>query len=616
MSLMSGNCGCTADQVDLMFKKAEQFIDEEIADRTMQLARYWVDLYPVKVFPDGAGITLDKVRFFGDVGPQWDGFEGWRLLQISRNAADGALGEHDGCGYKFEEVGHGLETVSYQLMQRDLHTKPICIKDIRTFYQYVEVQNLIFQNLTNISANQREQLNRNAAMSFATKYIALPNLPFNTQDPHQLPVIPPGVEVGKLTYRLMLQLYHALVQEAAMFSLGQINGNPAFGVVGHPETLHDMTYEDPEIRKDMRECSGTQCELIEKYNFLDSIGPFILMPDLYAPRYNRDASGNLIRVFPFDRNVPIEIGTRPITNPDYHTAEFEMILFLTRDLFSLRSRRALSSVGGETNFDAETAMFEWKWHNPPRCEDPYRRTGRYVTTAEMGVEPGDFTDIPALLVRRKPAYAGLEYWDAEVCPPVPSVCNNDLPPQQCPCPQVIAVCGAVSPDELVITFDRDTGAVATDVVQIDTVNGSFIEGTVVEANVPATILRIDFGGPVAGTTLADLVQLRCLAVDHCNSGVSKTELCNIIGGEVTLLLCRLIRADAAETITLNMGDGSQIDVPIVSIDQGSLAYTVTLTYQQFCDAKGVCSVCVPTATEATCPDCDPSAFVDCVPPGP
>ena len=416
-----------------------------------------------------------------------------------------------------------------------------------------------------------------------------------------------------MTYRLMLQLYHALVQEAAMYSLGQINGNPAFGVVGHPETLHDMTYEDPEIRKDMRECVGTQCDLINRYNFLDSIGPFILMPDLYAPRYNRDANGNLTRVFPFDRNVPIEIGTRPITNPDYHTAEFELILFLTRDLFSLRTRRPLTSVGGETDFDSEVGIFEWKWHNPPRCEDPYRRTGRYVTTAEMGVEPGDFTDIPALLVRRKPSFAGLEYWDAEVCPPTPSACDNDLPAQACPCPQVIAVHDAVNPNELVIEFDADTGAVATDVVQITTVNGSYIEGTVTEAAVPATILRIDFGAPVE-LTLADLVELRCAGVDYCSSPVAKTELCNILNDEVTLTLCRLIRADAAETVTLNMGDGSQIDVVISSINLGALEYTVGLTYQQFCDGKGVCSVCVPTATEATCPDCDPSAFVDCVAP--
>ena len=141
--MLTSDCGCTEQEVDLMFKHSEQYVDEQIANRTYEMARYWVDLFPVKIFPDGAGLTLDKVRFFGDIGPQYDGMDGWRQVQLTRNASEGALlGEHDGCGYLWEEVGHGMETVSYNLMQRDLRTKPICIKDIRTFFQYQEVQNI------------------------------------------------------------------------------------------------------------------------------------------------------------------------------------------------------------------------------------------------------------------------------------------------------------------------------------------------------------------------------------------------------------------------------------------------------------------------------------------
>src|SRR3972149_3560336 len=280
------------------------------------MSRYWVDLYPVKMFPDGTGLTLDKLQFFGDIGPQYDAFDGWRKVQITRKAAEAALcGENDGCGYVWEDVGHGMQTLSYDLMQRDLRTKPICIKDIRTFFQYQETQNMVFQNLANISANMREQFNRNAAYRYAIKHVALPGLPVSNTDPHQLPVIPTGVEVGRATYRLFLQFYHFIAQEAAMYALSSLDGMPAYGLVAHPETLHDMTYEDPEIRKDLRRCTGTQCDLISRYNFLDTIGPFILMPDLYVPRFNRDSGGVLQRVFPYDRNLPIEIGTRPITNP-------------------------------------------------------------------------------------------------------------------------------------------------------------------------------------------------------------------------------------------------------------------------------------------------------------
>lgn len=594
-----------------MFKRAEQHIDDQIADRTYQMSRYWIDLYPVKPFPDGAGLTLDKVRFYGDIGPQYDGFDGWRKVAITSHGGLG--GDTDGCGYSWEDVGHGMETVSYDLMQRDLRTKPICVKDIRTFWQYQETQNLIFQNLANISANMREQLNRNATMRLATKHVAIPGLPFNHRDPHLLPDIPSGVEVGRLTYRLLLQMYHPLSQEAGNYALATVDGMPSFGVVGHPETLHDMVYEDPEIRRDLRECSSTSCDLIKRYNFLDSMGPFILMPDLFAPRYNRNAAGQLYRVFPYDRNQPIEFGTRPITNQEYHEAEFELIIILTRDLFSLRTRRPLSSVGGMTDFDAEVGMFQWKWHNPERCEDPYRRTGRYVTTGEIGVEPGDFTDTSAILVRRKPGYAGIEYWPVEVCPPEPVVCDNTLP-VECPCPQVVGLCDAIDPDQLLLTFDRAPGAVALDVIELATINGSYVSATVITVSPDGLRLLLDFGTPVTPTP-GFFVEIRCVDTSHCSSPVTKAELCNFQTNQVTLVLSRLIKAGVGDTITLNFCNGEQVDVPIVEAGTNiaALTYNVTLTYAVYCANGGVKSVCVPPATDATCPDCDASVFEDCVP---
>ncbi len=609
--LAQGDCGCNSDQVDLMFKKAEQYVDEEVTDRTYQMARYWVDLYPVKVFPDGAGLRLDKVRFFGDIGPQYDNFDGWRKVQVSRSAEEGALcGANNACGYNPETVGHGLETLSYDLMARDLQTQPICIKDIRTFFQYKATQDMIFQNLANISANMREQLNRNAALQFAIKYMALPGLPVNQTNPHAFPTIPTGVELGRLDYRLILNLYSILSQEAGAYALGNVDGFPAFGLVGHPETLYDMYYENPEIRKDLRWCQKTSCELIDRYNFLTTFGPFILMPDLYAPRYNRDSNGVLHRVFPFDRNLPIEIGHRPITNPAYHAAEFELVLILTRDLFNLRSRRALSSVGGATDFDAEVAMFDWKWHNPPRECDPFRRIGRYVTTAEIGVEPGDFTDIPAILVKRRPGDLGISYWDPAPCPPDPVECDNTLPAQPCPCPRVIGVCGAVSALEAVFTFDRDTSLEADDTAQIDTVNGAFVSGTVEEVSSDGTKVRVSFTEAPCFEA-GHYTTLRCLDVSYCTARVMQSLLCNVLEDTVPLVLDRLLRATVADTVTLFFNDGSTLDTTITVADTGSLQYTVDLTYAQFCEGGGVCSICVPTATDATCPGCDGSGLIDC-----
>lgn len=612
---MDPSCGCSAEQVDLMFKRAEQYIDEQVANRIYDMGRYWVDMYPTKGFPDGAGLILDKVRFFGDIGPQYDGFDGWREVAVSRQNGESILGNHDGCGYVWEEVGHGLETQSYSLMTRDLRTKPICIKDIRTFWQYQQFQNLIFQNLANISANMREQLNRNAAMLYAIKYIALPNLPLNTVDPHQLPAIPSGVEVGKLTYPLLLQLYHYMVQEAGQYAIANLQGAPAFGLVAHPETLFEMYYSNADLRTDIRECrgaNGNACDLINKYNFLNAMGPFVFMPDMYAPRYNRNADGTLVRVFPFDREVPIEIGTRPVTNPDYHTAEFELVLMLTRDLLTLRTRRPLSSVGGQTNFESEVGIFNWMWHNPDRCEDPFRRTGRYVTTAEIGIEPGDFTSIPGILVKRKPTYVGIEYWGAETCPPDPVDCDNSLPAGDCPCPTVESVAAGVLNTDLIITFNRATGAEALDVVSLETANGSTVSATVIAVSTDETVLQVRFASAVE-ITPGMFVGLACNVTDYCSAKVLKTEICNIFDetATVTLFLNRPIKAIATETVTLQMCDGSSVDGTVASVNGAAISYSVGITWAEYCAAGGICSVCVPPATDASCPDCDASVFTEC-----
>lgn len=610
----TSNCGCSIEQVDLMFKRAEQYIDEQITDRTYQMARYWVDLYSTKTFPDGVGLVLEKLRFFGDIGPQYDGHDGWRKVQITRRGTEAALmGENDGCGYVWEEVGHGMESVAYDLMQRDLRTRPICVKDIRTFWQYQETQNLIFQNLANISANMREQLNRNSALMFAHKYVALPNLPLSN-DPHQFPVIPTGVEVGKLTYGLVLQLYHFLAQEASQYALGTMDGGPAFGIAAHPETLYSMYMEDAQIRTDLRKCAGTVCDLISRYNFLDGIGPFILMPDPYAPRYDRKADGTLYRVFPFDRAIPIELGTRPATNPAYYTAEFEFVQFMIRDLFTLRTRRPITTVGGQTDFEPETGLFDWKWHNPPRCEDHLRRTGRYVATAEIGVEPGDFTDVPGILVKRRPGYAGIQYWDAEICPPTPVDCDNVLPAEACPCPLVTFVGPAAADDELIVEFNRDPDVAVASPVLLETPNGSFVSATVEEISSDGLRYRVSFAEDVVARQ-GMFVGVQCGPIGSCSAKVLKTTTCGITAGTpvVTVTLDKLLKnVVATDTITLIMCDGEQLASVVALVDGAALEYNVGITWANYCLHEGICSVCVPTATEATCPGCDVTEFELCV----
>lgn len=613
---------CTTSQVDRMFKLSEQYVDSQIHERLINMPRFWATMYPVKPFMDGVGITLDKVRFFGDIGPQYDGFDGWRKVEISRSASESALrGDHDACGYKWEEVGHGMETLSYSLFQRDLRTRPICIKDIRTFFQYEEVQNLVYKNLANITANMREQLNRNAALSFAVKHVALPGFPINTANPYDLPKIPTNVKVGKLSYSLLKRFYPQLAQEASEYAIAQINGAPAFGLVAHPDTLDQMAYDDPDIRQDIRLQTPRDGSLISKYSFIERMGQFVFMPDLLAPRYTFDSAGNLVRVMPWDRDVQIEYGTRPVTSAAYHNARFELVIILTKNLFSLRARKALTSVGGETNFDAETAMFEWKWHNPPCKEDPYRRTGRYVTTGEIGIEPGDFTDIVAILVERKPEANVLSYW------PTGEGCQTIEEPEECEitvddvCPKVTGCCGTINSNQLLLTFDSAVSAEADDELELVLANGGIITVTVVEVSSDGTKAVVEFDDDVQCEPGA-IVAVKCNNdPGFCTSEVDGCADCRSSATNAAWLFLRrpLKCMKVGSYVRVCFGDGTQAAMQIQTVDAANNKIGVRYstgpyggpygasdgqspsTYDLCCDRKGVVSVCC-LGTE-DCPEC-------------
>lgn len=617
---------CSTAQVDRAFKLSEQFIDSQIGERLISMPRFWVNMFPVKPFPDGVGLTLDKVRFFGDIGPQYDGFDGWRKVEISRSATESALrGDHDACGYKWEDVGHGLETISYSLFQRDLRTRPVCIKDIRTFWQYQEVQSMIYKNLANITANMREQLNRNAAMSFAVKYVALPGFPINADNPYNLPQIPTNVKVGKLTYSLLKRFYPQLAQEAGEFAVESIGNAPAFGVCAHPDTLDQMVYDDPEVRQDIRLQSPRDGSLIKKYGLTDRMGQFVFMPDMYAPRYSFDTAGNLVRVMPWDNNIEIEIGTRPVTSAAYHNARFELVLLMTKGLFSLRTRKAISSVGGATDFDSETAMFEWKWHNPPCKEDPYRRTGRYVTTGEIGVEPGDFTDIVAILVERKPEANVLSFWPDGVS------CTELQPVEECvvtspdTCPQVVGCCGTIESDQLLLTFNTAPDVSDEEAIELVLANGGTIAATVKEISADGTKLVVEFATDVQCEPGA-IVAIKCDdSPGFCTSTVSGCIDCrsNTLNA-AWLYLDRALKCMAVgDYVQVCFGDGTQAAMQIQTVDAPNLRIAVRYstgpyggpygasdggspsTYDLCCDRKGVMSVCC-LGTDG-CPACEPCA---------
>ena len=595
------NCACSPQTVDLAFREAEPYIEREIRDRTYQMARYLVDFAPVKLFNDGIGYTQTKVRFYGDIGPQFDGMDGWRREQRSHKAS-GLQDQHDACGYVWEEVGHGFEELQWYLMKRDLRTPDICIEDIRTFWEYEQMQDLIFKNLTDITVNMREQVNRNAIISFSVKYVLTSNgLETNTLNPRELPNIQ-GVTVGKLNFRILKRLYNSLIREAAPYALDTINGRPVFGLLASDDVLDDMYVEDPQIRYTIDHSSMVD-SLLTRYNFMETVrNMFITIPDIYAPRYKADANGNLTRIFPYERDVMIQSGTRPAINPEYDNAPYELVTILTKDLFCLRTRKAITTAGGETDFGAETGMFEWKWHNPERWCDPNRRVGYYYANGRIGIEPGDFTDIPAILVARRPAALDVSFWPNPECPPVATECDNKLAPQGCPCPKIAGCCGDfTNPNVLQFRLTSALDGAVGDAVQVRLNNGGIADATITAIATDKTSVALNFGKPVDCIANFYLEIICNTEVGRCNAPVIE-DACLSNGNRAVRVAHLLSASVAAEsTIYAKLSNDTWVQATVVSIDKATITYTINVT-DPITD-ECIVKLCVPTALDATCPDC-------------
>ena len=595
------NCACSPQTVDLAFREAEPYIEREIRYRTYQMARYLVDFAPVKLFNDGIGYTQTKVRFYGDIGPQFDGMDGWRREQRS-HPANGLRDQHDACGYVWEEVGHGFEELQWYLMKRDLRTPDICIEDIRTFWEYEQMQDLIFKNLTDITVNMREQVNRNAIISFSVKYVLTSNgLETNTLNPRELPNIQ-GVTVGKLNFRILKRLYNSLIREAAPYALDTINGRPVFGLLASDDVLDDMYVEDPQIRYTLDHSSMVD-SLLTRYNFMETVrNMFITIPDIYAPRYKADAQGNLTRIFPYERDVMIQSGTRPAINPEYDNAPYELVTILTKDLFCLRTRKAITTVGGETDFGAETGMFEWKWHNPERWCDPNRRVGYYYANGRIGIEPGDFTDIPAVLVARRPASLDVSFWPNPECPPVAKECDNKLAAQGCPCPKIAGCCeDFTNPNVLQFKLTSALNAEVGNPVKVRLANGGIADTTVTAISTDKTNVALNFGKKVECIANFYLEVICNTEVGRCNASVIE-DACLSNGNREVRVDNLLSASVAAEShIYAKLSNDTWVQATVKSIDKATITYTINIT-DPITD-ECIIKLCVPTAVDATCPDC-------------
>lgn len=604
-----GNCTLSEAQVAEAFIKAPPLISETIRDLSLQFPSWIRDNYKKTPFPNGHGTEMQQLIFRGALPQIERGFQNWRKLSNNSGCNDCAPPD---CSYNWKTLGgNGMERKVMELMDRDFKSPSYCVKEIQTSLEFEMVMGKIIENLwRQVDFEQEINIGFNALTSLAKKYVIDSTGPRpNTQNPYVYR--PVGtVRLSALNIEILQYFYEWMRKIPDVVPLGVTNGQPVFSMIISPELLSRLYRDDPQLRQDVR-FSGAANALVEKYNFISSVRDmFLPVPYLWPRRFNV-VNGELVEVFPTINNVPLEVGAYTDFNPAYEQATHEEIVLHGRDPFEVFYKPTVESLGGNTSFGPESAMFDnWQWINPQTVEDPARRVGFFMTNATIGISQQYSEGIFGIVVERPRASSLASFYPEPECPPVAVECDNEVAAVGCPCPQIISVTYNPVTDDYLIQLGVPTTAVAEDEILLGVSTGGYITATVVDVSADGLYLTATFSESV---TECEFTEIFCVDTLECSALVTQWAVNCADGEHVDLVLSSPIKAvTAADVVVLNYGDGTQLTTAtVVSVDLTTNTWVVDVG-AAFCNRmEGIYSICVPTATDASCPGCDGPSYTVC-----
>lgn len=613
------HCILSEAEVDEIFLASPPLISEQIYNFTLKTPRWTRDLYQVEEFPLGAGTEEQQLIVRGEMPAIERGFSKWKKLS-NNSGCDPCEGPD--CGYTWTQFGgNGIERKKMELMTRDFTSPSYCVKQIETTAHYQQMFGQVVTNLFNQTDFFKEfNIGQNYLTELAKKFVVDSDGPKpNTQNPYAYRPI--GTKrISMLNIELLESFYEYLSRMTDVVPYDVINGAPIFALECSRQLLGRLYRDDPNLRQDVR-FSGLANDLVTKYNFMSTIrGMFLAAPIMYPRRFQITAvTGEPVEVLPFVKGIPMELGSYTGVNPDYinpSIATHEEVLLHGKWPFKVKFLPTATSLGQGSDFGPEFSfMNSWSWFNPATETDPMRRVGRFISSATIGLAPQYSEGIFGVLVERASVQLTAMWLPTPACPPVPQDCDNSVPAVECPCPLILSA--AVNPinGNVVLTLAVPLVPVPApdDEIQFGIDTGGYLVGTVVEAASDGSAVEVTFPD---GTDLGLCDHFTTIFCDNtmgCTANVDSYEINCLDATRLDLILSNPIKADTnGDVITIYYGDGTSASVTVISVDMSTLKWIVDVGATNFCDqVGGVISVCVPTATDATCPGCGGPSFTQC-----
>lgn len=597
----------SAESVNESFIVNAPLISDTIRNMSLQSPNWFRDVYTATPWPTGEGTLMQEFTVRSELPQIEEGFDEWALV-------DDPSGCGDVCApngaYNLSVLGgHAFQSKITRLMTRDFKSPEYNVKQIQNTRQYEQIFGFIVQNLYNQINFQKEFNVGQNYMTMLAKKILIDSEGFksNTEDPYVYRAKGTAT-LSALTIGALEFLYEFLRRAPDISPFMYSNGMPTFALVASPQLLARMYRDDPTLRTDIRESSMAD-DLVKKYNFTSTIRDmYIPVPYLYPRRFRWDGA-KWVRVLPFVKGLPGIVGTFSNVNPAYEDPSYathEEVLVHGKDPFGLYYQPTVQTLGEGSDFGPEPGFWDvFNWVNPQTREDPARRQGFYFTTATIGLKANNSESIFGILVPRPTVSTMIGFYPASPTPPTVGSETNVVPDVGCPTPMIKSVTPhPVTSGSYFVVLEAPTDAVADDVIQLGMTTGGYVSATVVEVSSDGKSLEVTISG-----TLPDCDRFVSMYSGEglgCSAKVKSYS--SPVSGDATrirLVLDKPIKADtASDAVTLFYGDGTTASATVVSLDMINNVWVVDLGSSSFADTVGgILKVCVPTATDSSCPSC-------------
>ena len=613
------SCVLSQAEVTEAFLAAPPAIAKQIYNKTIKIPNWMRDMYQLEEFARGQGTTEQQLVFRGEMPPIERGFDKWKMLGNNTGCTPC---EGPGCGYNWTTFGGtGIETKIMQLMERDFRSMPYCVKEIQTTAHFEQIFAQTVQNLfMQINFFKEMNIGFNYFTMLLKKFLVDSSGPRpNTANPYIYRPLGTA-RISMLNIELLEFFYEYMRRAPDAVPFDVTDGSPLFALVCSAQLQQRLYRDDPTLRQDVR-FSGLSNDLVTKYNFMSTIrSMFLPVPILYPRRFRYDTDiSDWIEVLPFETNVPLQVGSYTAFNPNYENpsvATHEEVAIHGKYPFMIKYMPTATTLGENTSFGPEYSfMNSWQWVNPMTMEDPMRRVGQFVTSATIGLAPQYSENMFGILVERPKVGLTAMWLPEPACPPTPASCDNTVPDVLCPCPLILsATTNPINGNSvLVLSVPLDPVPVADDTINFGVDAGGFIVGTVVEAAADGSAVEVSFAEGVDLGQCDHFTSIWCDNLLACSSQVLSYSVNCTDSTRLDLYLAEPIKADtAADTVTVYYGDGTTQSATVVSVDMTNNLWIVDIGATAFCDnVGGVVSICVPTATDASCPACGGPTYTQC-----